>query len=324
MTLVLASPGAVADVARTADDAGVDPGAARPGPPPARPVRRRAAAADPEQASSFQPRSRLAAVAAHTVLILLAVFTVLPIAWMYLTSFRPPGDLFSSGLVSTSFSLANYSSALSTIPVAELTEHTVIVAVAVSLGQLLTSLLAAYSFSRFRFRGRTVLFMVFIGSWLVPFQVTMLPNFVLISRLGLLNSLAGIIIPQLSSAFAVLLLRQHLNAFPAELLDAARVDGQNSWRTLWTVVVPNLGPALSALGILLFVSSWNEYFWPLLVYRNISHSVIQLGLQNFLNAVSINYGGLMAASGLATLPILAIYAVLQRRMVNAFVRSGLR
>jgi sn-glycerol 3-phosphate transport system permease protein len=152
----------------------------------------------------------------------------------------------------------------------------------------------------------------------------MLPNFVLISRLGLLNSVVGIVIPQLSSVFAVLLLRQHPNAFPAELLDAARVDGQNSWRTLWTVVVPNLGPALAALGILLFVSTWNEYFWPLLVYRDISHSVIQLGLQSFLNAVTINYGGLMAASGLATLPILAIYVVLQRRMVNAFSRSGLR
>jgi sn-glycerol 3-phosphate transport system permease protein len=273
---------------------------------------------------SFQRRSRLAAVTGHLVLILLAAFTVLPLAWLYLTSFRPPDDLFSDGLISTSFSLSNYSSALRSIPVGVLLEHTVIVALAVSAGQLITSLLAAYAFSRFRFRGRGVLFGIFIGSWLVPFQVTMLPNFVLLSRLGLLNSLAGIIIPQLSSAFAVLLLRQHLNGFPRELLDAARVEGQNSWSTLWTVVVPNLGPALAALGILLFVSSWNEYFWPLLVYRNISYSVIQLGIQGFLNAVTINYGALMAASGLATLPIFAIYAVLQRRMVGAFVRSGLR
>jgi ABC-type glycerol-3-phosphate transport system permease component len=272
----------------------------------------------------MQNRSRASAIAGHAVLILLAIFTVLPIAWMYLTSFRPPGDLFSDGLISGSFSLSNYSAALHSIPVGVLLEHTVIVALAVSAGQLLTSLLAAYAFSRFRFRFRGLLFCIFIGSWLVPFQVTMLPNFVLLSRLGLLNSLAGIIIPQLSSAFAVLLLRQHLNGFPSELLDAARVEGQNSWSTLWTVVVPNIGPALAALGILLFVSSWNEYFWPLLVYRNINYSVIQLGIQGFLNAVSINYGALMAASGLATLPIFAIYAVLQRRMVGAFVRSGLR
>ncbi|MCU1493061.1 MAG: carbohydrate transporter rane protein 2, family [Acidimicrobiaceae bacterium] len=267
--------------------------------------------------------SRRSAIGGHVVLVLLALFTVFPIVWMYLTSFRPPGDLFSSGLVAGSLSTANYSTAFAAIPVGVLLEHTVVVAVAVSLGQLLTSLLAAYAFARFRFKGRNLLFLVFIGSWLVPFQVTMLPNYVLVSRLGLLNSLAGIIVPQLSSAFAVLLLRQHLNGFPVELLEAARVEGQSVWATLWTVVVPNLGPALAALGILLFVGSWNEYFWPLLVYRA-PDSVIQLGIQGFLSAATVNYGALMAASGLATLPIFAIYAVLQRRVVSAFVRSGLR
>jgi sn-glycerol 3-phosphate transport system permease protein len=258
------------------------------------------------------------------VLTLLAVFTIFPILWMYLTSFRSPNDEFSSSLLPTSFSLGNYSSALAALPVGTLLLHTVIVALCVSLGQLLTSLLAAYAFTRFRFRGRGILFLVFIGSWLVPFQVAELPNYVLVSKLGLLNSVAGIIVPQLSSAFAVILLRQHLNGFPVELLEAARVEGQSTWATLWTVVVPNMTPVLSALGILLFVSSWNEYFWPLLVYRNVDRSVIQLGLEGILSAVTVNYGALMAASGLATLPIFAIYAVLQRRVVNAFVRSGLR
>jgi multiple sugar transport system permease protein/sn-glycerol 3-phosphate transport system permease protein len=259
----------------------------------------------------------------HLVLGLLAVFTVFPILWMFLTSFRPPNDLFSSGLIATSFSIANYSSAIHAIPVGILLEHTVLVSLGVAFGQLLTSLLAAFAFGRYRFPGRNVLFLICIGSWLVPFQVTMLPNYVLLARLGLLNTLAGIIVPQLSSAFAILLLRQHFNSFPTELLEAARVEGQSSWATLWTVVVPNLTPALAALGILLFVNAWNEYFWPLLVYRN-PNSVIQLGIQGFLNAVTVNYGALMAASGLATLPIFAIYALLQRRVVSAFVRSGLR
>jgi ABC-type glycerol-3-phosphate transport system permease component len=167
------------------------------------------------------------------------------------------------------------------------------------------------------------LFLVFIFSWLVPFQVTMLPNYVLLYHLGLINTLTGIIVPQLSSAFAVLLLRQHLKGFPSELLEASRLEGQSAWAALWRVVVPNLSPALAALGILLFVSAWNEYFWPLLVYRN-PNSVIQLGIQGFLNSVAVNYGALMAASALATIPIFAIYALLQRRLVNAFVRSGLR
>lgn len=267
--------------------------------------------------------SRRSVWTGHLVLGLLALFTIFPIAWMYLSSFRPPGDLFSSGLFSTSFSGANYKTVADAIPIGLLLWHTVVIALCVGTGQLLTSLLAAYAFARYRFRGKNLLFALFIGSWLVPFQVTMLPNYVLISHLGLLNTLAGIIIPQLAQAFGILLLRQHLNAFPTELIEAARVEGQSSWATLWRVVVPNMTPALSALGILLFVNCWNEYFWPLLVYRN-PNSVIQLGIQGFLNSVTVNYGALMAAAGLATLPIFIIYAFLQRRVVSTFVRSGLR
>ncbi len=294
-----------------------------PAPTPVPPVRRPAHAAAEDTQASWHVISRRSVWTGHAVLVLLAIFTVFPILWMYLESFRPPNDLFSSGLIATSVSGANYSLAVHAIPVGLLFEHTVIVSSAVAVGQMLTGLLAAYAFARFDFRGKSLLFFAFVGSWLVPFQITMLPNYVLISRLGLLNTLAGIIIPQLSTAFAILLLRQHLGGFPVELLEAARVEGQSSWATLWRIVVPNMAPALAALGILLFVNSWNEYFWPLLVYRN-PNSVLQLGIQGFLNAVTVNYGALMAVSGLATLPIFAIYALFQRRVVSAFVRSGLR
>jgi ABC-type glycerol-3-phosphate transport system permease component len=259
----------------------------------------------------------------HVTLAIVALFCVFPIVWMFFTSFRPASDFFTSGLWPSGFSMSNYSAALSAIPIWMLLWHTIVTSLCVSAGALFLALLAAYSFARFHFRGQNLLFLLFIGSWLVPFQVTMLPNYVLLYHLGLLNSLVGIIVPQLSSAFAVMLLRQHLKAFPTELLEAARLDGLSAWRTLWRVVVPNLGPALAALGILLFVSQWNEYFWPLLVYRT-PDSVIQMGIQGFLNSFTVNYGALMAASALATLPIFIIYAVLQRRLVNAFVRSGLR
>lgn len=259
----------------------------------------------------------------HSVLSVVALLCAFPIIWMFFTSFRPASDFFTSGLWPSGFSLSNYSAALAAIPIWMLLWHTVVTSLSVSVGALLLALLAAYAFARFSFRGQNLLFLLFIGSWLVPFQVTMLPNYVLLYHLGLLNSLVGVIVPQLSSAFAVMLLRQHLKAFPTELFEASRLDGLSAWRTLWKVVVPNLGPALSALGILLFVSQWNEYFWPLLVFRT-PNSVIQLGIQGFLDSFTVNYGALMAASALATLPILVIYALLQRRLVNAFVRSGLR
>jgi multiple sugar transport system permease protein len=269
-------------------------------------------------------RISVPALAGHVVLIVLAVVSLFPVIWMYLGSIRPQGELFTAGLLSTHFSSASYHAVVASLPLAELFLHTFEMAFLVAAGQCLTSLLAAYAFSVWTFRGRDLLFLVFVGTWLVPFQVTMLPNYVLLAQLGLLNTLAGVIVPQLSSAFAVLLLRQHLRSFPRELLEAARIDGRSSWATLWLVVVPNTGPALAALGILLFVNVWNEYFWPLLVFRTPNSSVLQLAIQSFLSAEATNYGALMAASGLACLPIFALYVVLQRRVVSAFVRSGLR
>jgi ABC-type glycerol-3-phosphate transport system permease component len=201
--------------------------------------------------------------------------------------------------------------------------NTFAVAALTALGQLLTSLFAAYALTRRRFPGQRAAYLLFVGTWLVPFQVTMLPNYVVIVRLGLLNTLAGVVIPTLCSAIGVLMLRQHLRSFPRELLDAAAMDGRSSWATLWTVVVPNVRAALSALVILLFMTSWNEYFWPAMVLRG-SRSVIQLGLEGFCSPEGTDWSALMAAAGLACLPVLALYVVLQRHIVSAFVRSGLR
>lgn len=262
------------------------------------------------------------AVLAHAALTVLSLFTVLPIIWMYLSSLRPPNLLFGN-LLSLHPSLDNYRSALEQLPFGQMFLNTVAMAVGVSLGQLLTGLFAAYAFSSWRFRGQRLLFLLVVATWLVPFQVTELPNYVLLSHLGLLNTIAGVIVPQLASAFSVLLLRQHLKGFPSELLEAARADGMSSWAMLWKVVVPNIVPSLAALEILLFVGSWNEYFWPLLVLHG-QTQVLQLGISRFLDIDAANYGALLAAGGLATIPLLVLYLFLQRRVVNAFVRSGLR
>jgi len=169
-----------------------------------------------------------------------------------------------------------------------------------------------------------VLFALIVGTWLIPLQVTMIPNYVLVARLGWLDTILGLVAPRLAAAFAVVLLRQHLKSFPRDLLDAARIDGASSWRTLWAVIVPNLRAPLAALGILLFINTWNEYFWPLLVSRKPESSVILVGLQMFLTQEGDLWGPLMAASSLASLPILALYVFLQRQIIDAFVRSGLK
>jgi multiple sugar transport system permease protein len=281
--------------------------------------------AEPARARRIRrPRSsdRAAAAGGHLVMILLGLFALLPILWMVIASLRSPTDVFA-GTLPTHPGLANYHDAIHELPWSQLLFNTVAMALGVSLGQMLTGLLAAYGFSCWRFRGERALFLLVVATWLVPLQVTILPNYVLLSRLGLLNSVAGVVVPQLSSGFAVLMLRQHIKGFPGELLEAARIDGRSSWSILWRVIVPSLGPALAALEILLFVTAWNEYFWPLVVYNN-PDSVLQIGIGDLLSANAVDYGGLMAASTLATLPVLVLYLLLRRRVVNAFARSGMR
>ncbi|WP_329390929.1 carbohydrate ABC transporter permease [Streptomyces sp. NBC_01716] len=259
----------------------------------------------------------------HVVLGLMSLGCLFPIYWLYATSVRAPGDVHSLSLLPWPLSLANYADALNKTDMFAMLVNTMIIAVLTALGQLLTGLLAAYAFAAWRFRFERLLYLAFVGTWLVPFQVTMLPNYVLLSRLGLLNTLAGVIVPNLCSALGVLMLRQHLMGFPKELLDAARMDGRGSWSTLWTVVVPTLRPVLAALGILLAITAWNEYFWPAMVMQR-SNAVVQLGLRSFMGTEGNDWGPLMAASGMACLPVFALYLFLQRHIVNAFVRSGLK
>ncbi|GAA2805650.1 carbohydrate ABC transporter permease [Saccharopolyspora taberi] len=268
-------------------------------------------------------RSRSRAILGNVLLSGLGILCVLPIYWMYATSLRMPGDVFSLSLLPWPLSVDNYADAWRKIPIGLMLSNTFIVALVTALGQLLTGLFAAYAFAVWEFRGKKVLYLLFVGTWLVPFQVSMLPNYVLLFQLGVLNTIAGVIIPSLCSALSVLMLRQHLRSFPRELLDAARIDGRSSWATLWTVVVPNLRPALAALGILLFVQAWNEYFWPALVLQR-SNAMVQLGIRSFMGTEGNDWGPLMATAGLACLPVFALYLVLQRQIVNAFVRSGLK
>nr|WP_153343881.1 carbohydrate ABC transporter permease [Nocardia aurantia] len=262
-------------------------------------------------------------VVGHVVLAAAALLAIFPIYWMFVTAFRTPADMLSHSPIPWPISVENFRYVWHTIPIGSMMLNTFGMAAALAVSQLLLAILAAYGFAMWSFPGKRLLFMLFIGSWLVPFQVTMIPNYLLVSQLGLLNTVAGVVVPNLCSAFGVMMLRQHLQAFPRDLMDAAQMDGRTSWGTLWRVVLPNLRPALAALGIMLFITAWNEYLWPALVLRK-STALLQIGIRSFLGAEGNNWGAVMAASGIACLPIFLIYLFLQRHVVDAFVRSGLK
>ncbi|WP_221583603.1 carbohydrate ABC transporter permease [Microbacterium sp. G2-8] len=285
---------------------------------PSAPAKRGAGADD-----AVASRSRIRSVVGHAVLVVLALFSIFPVYWMFATALRAPENALDQTLLPWPLSFENFRYVWDAIPIGSMLVNTLAMALILSVVQLSIAVLAAYGFAMWDFVGRKLLMFLFIGSWLVPFQVTMIPNYVLVSELGLLGTIGGVVIPQLTGAFAVLLMVQHMRAFPRELLDAAHLDGRSSWATLWTVVVPNMKPALAALGIMSFISAWNEYLWPTLIMRQ-GDALIQVGVRGFLSAEGNNWGATMAAAGIACVPVLLVYIFLQRYVVDAFVRSGLK
>lgn len=262
--------------------------------------------------------------AVHALMLSLSLVAVFPVFWMVVSSLKPENEILSARLWPMAPSLDNYVFVLTQIPMLRMLANTTLVAAATAVLQVVTGLLAAYAFVRWRFRLSKVAHGLISLSWLVPFQIVMIPNYVLASRLGLLDTLSGLVIPNAAAAFAVLLLHNAMRSFPREVVEAARMDGAGSWRILWEVVVPNLRATIAAVAILAFISAWNEYFWPLLLSRRMENSVVQMGLQMFMTQEGNLWGPLMAAATLASLPVLAIYLILQRQVIDAFMKSGIR
>ncbi len=266
----------------------------------------------------------LNSAAGHLVMVLLSIFCLFPVYWMLVTSLRPANALFETSLWPTSVSLDNYTYALDSIPIVRMLINTLAVSMVTTAVQLITGLLAAYAFARWRFTFDKLVYTGIALTWLVPFQVVMIPNYLLVAQMGLLDSVAALILPNLAAALAILLLAQAMRSFPKEVIEAARMDGAGSWRILWGVMVPNLRGTIASLTILIFISTWNEYFWPLLLSRTAENSVIQIGIQMFMTAEGNQWGPLMAASTMASLPVLLIYLVLQRQVIQSFMKSGIR
>jgi sn-glycerol 3-phosphate transport system permease protein len=262
---------------------------------------------------------------ALVVVLTAAAAQVFPLLWMVTTAFKAEAEVFGSlRLWPAAPTLENFRYVWTRVPMLHYVVNSLLVAAVVVTGQLASSILAAYAFARLHPPGRDLLFLAAVGTMLVPFQITMIPNFLLVSRLGWIDSIPGLAAPHLASAFGVFLLRQHFLAFPASLEEAAAIEGASRWQILWRVVVPVNRAALGALAILFFIQNWNEYFWPLLVARDRA-ATLPLGLARFVSAEGGTlFGPLMAAATLATLPAVALFLVAQRQIVSTYSTSGLK
>jgi multiple sugar transport system permease protein len=260
-------------------------------------------------------------------LLVVALIMVAPLVWLVSTSLTAPEAAFSlpPKWIPRPFSLENFQAVDDVLPFGRMALNSVIVSAIVVCGSLFTSVLAAFAFSRLSFPGRGPLFMLLLSALMVPTQLTVIPVFVLMRNIGLIDNLAAIWLPALVNVFAIFFLRQYFNTIPRELDDAARIDGAGNVRILFQVIVPLSGPALSALAILGFEASWNNYFGPLIFLTSPEKMTLPVGLVSLQSNVGgATPGVIFAAITLVVVPMLVLFIAFQRAFVQSIASVGIR
>jgi multiple sugar transport system permease protein len=262
----------------------------------------------------------------HTLLLLGMGLTLAPYAWMVSSSFKPHTDIFSATLelVPRRPILDNYVVAVTREPTLRAIGNSLIMAGAETVAVVVTSVLTAYPFARLRFRGRDAVFLMVLGTMMIPAQVTMVPTFILLRWLGWIDTYQGLIVPRIVTPLGIFLMRQFLLTLPRELEEAARIDGCGRLATLTRVLLPHLGPAVATLAIFTFTASWNEFFWPLIVVQSSEMRTIQLLIAALKQTEAVEWGVVMAVVTLSVLPTVVIYLTLQRFFQRGIVMSGLK
>jgi multiple sugar transport system permease protein len=274
----------------------------------------------------MKTKKLIGSVLLHVVMYGLALITVAPFLWMVMTSFKDLPDILTYPPVwwPKHFILDNYVNAFSAAPFGRYYFNSIFIAVTVTIGQIITCSMAAYAFARLTFRGRDVLFYIFLGTMMIPGQVTMIPSFMMLYWLGWIDSYAALIVPGLASAFGTFLLRQFFLTIPRDLEDAASIDGCGRFGILWKIILPLSKPALATLAVFTFMGVFNDFLWALIVVSSEEMRTVQLGLAIFRDRYQTDWGQLMAASVTATLPILLVFFVAQKYFIRGITLSGLK
>ncbi|NMB01977.1 MAG: carbohydrate ABC transporter permease [Firmicutes bacterium] len=264
----------------------------------------------------------------HIILIALGVLMIVPFVWMISTSLKGYHEIFRypPTWIPESFRWQNYIEAWNLAPFDRFYFNSTFVAIVTTVGQIITGVLAAYAFARMEFKGRDQVFLMFLATLMVPTQVTLIPTFILMSKIGWINSYEALIVPFISTAFSVFLLRQFFLTIPQELEDAALIDGCSKMRFIFTILMPLAKPAIASVGLFGFLGSWNSYLWPLIVINSNQMRTLPIGLRYF---VSQQGGGsewhyLMAASLIVMLPVLVVFFLAQKQFIEGIAKSGIK
>jgi multiple sugar transport system permease protein len=262
----------------------------------------------------------------HLIIYAFALLVISPFLWMILTSFKDMSEIYvyPPKWLPERFNFDNYVKAFTAAPFGRYYFNSLVVAFAVTLGQLITCSMAAFAFARLRFKGRDILFYIFLGTMMIPYNVTMIPSFMVLYWLGWIDSYYALIVPGLASAFGTFLLRQFFITIPRELEEAAYIDGASRFQVLRRIILPLAKPALATLAIFTFMGVFNDFIWALIVINSEQMQTVQLGLAIFRDRYLTEWDLLMAGSVTAVLPILIVFFFAQKYFIKGITLSGLK
>lgn len=262
----------------------------------------------------------------YLVLVGGAFVMVFPFVWMMIASLMTAGEIQMRPPVwlPAAPQFSNYSELARSIPIGRLYFNSLFTSGIIVLGVLLSSSLAGFAFAKYRFPGRELLFYLILATMMIPFFVTLIPVFFIVRQLGWIDTYQGLVVPGLTSAYGIFLMRQFMVTVPDELIDAARIDGASEPMIYWRIVIPLVKPALATLGTFAFIGAWNNFLWPLLVLNSRELFTLPLGINSLRSLYADNTNLLMAGTAVAVLPMLLLFVLLQRYFIQGIALTGLK
>ncbi|WP_246943832.1 carbohydrate ABC transporter permease [Bacillus pinisoli] len=255
-----------------------------------------------------------------------AIVSLFPFYWAMIGATNESGSMFSKPpvLVPGDQLIVNITNLNESIGIGRVLFNSLFVSTTYTIIALFVSTLAAYAFAKFRFRGRNLIFTIFLISMMVPYHATIIPLFKMMASLGWLNTYQALILPNLAYPFAIFLMRQNLLAFPDSLIEAGRIDGAGEWKIFFRIVLPSMKPALAATAIFLFMFQWNNFLWPLIAVSSTDMYTFPVALSSLFGLSRIDYGQVMAGVTIATVPIIIFFLALQRQFISGMLGSAVK
>jgi multiple sugar transport system permease protein len=275
---------------------------------------------------SIARRERVVRFALYALLIIGAIISLSPMLWMLSASLMPTGEAstFPPHLLPSRPTLAHYADMFTRLSLGRYLLNSAFISLVVTFASLAVNSMAGYAFAKLRFRGRDRVFRFLSAGLVLPVQVAMLPLFLLLKNLGLINTYWGVIIPGLASIFGIFLVRQYALSIPDEMLDAARVDGASEGRIFWSIVVPGILPILATLSIWTFLNTWNDFMWPLIVLSDESHYTLPVALANLSGEHVQDTELMMAGSVITVIPVMLVFLFLQRFYIRGVMAGSVK